>query len=218
VLGVLLAYFAPSFFSPATLGPVTPHLITLALIMILFHGGMEMDLAKAFGQSGRATVLAVTYLATVLAVTYFLLVTAGVTLAARFLLDFDWTSSLLFGPMIAGTSSVVIIPLSRKVGLREDTSLTIALESTITDVLNVVVFFALIAVYYGRSDGLLDTFRTSPLGSASASSSGSSSASRGSPSSTESAATSTHTSRRSRSRSSSNSVPKHSVAAASCPS
>jgi len=209
VLGVLLAYFAPSFFSPATLGPVTPHLITLALIMILFHGGMEMDLAKAFGQSGRATVLAVTY---------FLLVTAGVTLAARFLLDFDWTSSLLFGPMIAGTSSVVIIPLSRKVGLREDTSLTIALESTITDVLNVVVFFALIAVYYGRSDGLLDTFRTSPLGSASASSSGSSSASRGSPSSTESAATSTHTSRRSRSRSSSNSVPKHSVAAASCPS
>ena len=150
VLGILLATFAPAYFSSVTLAPVTPHLITLALIMILFHGGMEMDLGKAFGQSGRATLLAVTY---------FLLVTAGVTLAARFFLNYDWTSSLLFGPMIAGTSSVVIIPLARKVGLREDTSLTISLESTITDVLNIVVFFALIAIYYGRSDGLLDTFQ-----------------------------------------------------------
>ncbi|HEV8594590.1 MAG TPA: cation:proton antiporter [Thermoplasmata archaeon] len=145
ILGPVLGIF-----DSATLGPVTPHLITLALIMILFHGGLDMDLARAFGQSGRATALAVGY---------FLLVTAGVALAAHFLLGFDWTGSLLFGPMIAGTSSVVIIPLARKLGLREETSTTIALESTITDILNIVVFFALIDVYFGRSAGVIETFR-----------------------------------------------------------
>ena len=141
VLGIL---------SITALDPVRPHLIVLALIMILFHGGMEMDLVRAFGQSGRATVLAVVY---------FLLVTAGVAITARFLLGFDWTVSLLFGPMIAGTSSVVIIPLSQKLGLRDETATTIALESTITDILNIVVFFALVDIYYGRSVGLVETFR-----------------------------------------------------------
>ena len=138
------------FFSPADLAPVTPYLITLALIMTLFHGGMEMNLVRALGQSGRATVLAVAY---------FLLVTAGVAIAAHLLLGFDWTGSLLFGPMIAGTSSVVIIPLSQRVGLREETATTIALESTITDILNIVAFFALVEVYFGRNVGLVQTFR-----------------------------------------------------------
>jgi len=149
LLGVALGPIL-GFFSSTALEPVTPYLITLALIMILFHGGMEMDLGRAFGQSGRATVLAVAY---------FLLVTAGVAIAARFLLGFDWTASLLFGPMIGGTSSVVIIPLSQKLGLRAETATTIALESTITDILNIVVFFAIVDVYFGRSVGLVQTFR-----------------------------------------------------------
>ncbi len=152
VLGVVLGLLGAwvPFFAPGTLAPVTPYLTTLALIMILFHGGMEMNLVRAFGSSGRATLLAILY---------FVLVTVGVAVAARFLLGFDWTGSLLFGPMIAGTSSVVIIPLAARVGLREDTSTTIALESTITDILNIVVFFALVDVYYGRSTGLLETGR-----------------------------------------------------------
>jgi len=149
LLGVVLGPIL-SVLSSTALTPVAPFLITLALIMILFHGGMEMDLVRAFGQSGRATVLAVVY---------FLLVTVGVAIAGRFLLGFDWTASLLFGPMIAGTSSVVIIPLSQKLGLRPETATTIALESTITDVLNIVVFFALVDVYFGRSVGLVQTFR-----------------------------------------------------------
>lgn len=133
MFGVLLGPVA-GIFTREMLEPVTPHLIALALIMILFHGGMEMSLSRVFAQSGRAVVLAVVY---------FLLVAAAVGLAGRSLLGLGWVESFLFGPMIAGTSSVVIIPLSTRIGLREETSTTLSIESTITDVLNIVVFLTL---------------------------------------------------------------------------
>jgi cell volume regulation protein A len=137
-------------FDRQTLTPVTPHLITLSLIIILFHGGMEMDLAAVFSQSARAALLAALY---------FVFVSIGVTVAARYLLGLGWIQSAMFGPIIAGTSSVVIIPLAQRIGLRKETSLTIALESTITDVLNIVAFFALLELYLGVTVGLPDALR-----------------------------------------------------------
>ena len=49
-----------------------------------------------------------------LAVTYFALVTTVIAIFARFALDMGWIPALMFGPMIVGTSSIVIIPLSRR--------------------------------------------------------------------------------------------------------
>lgn len=146
LLGMLLGP-GLSVLSPPALAAITPHLVALALIMILFHGGMKLDVVHALGQSGRATVLSVAY---------FLLVTTGVALAARFLLGFDWISSLLFGPMIAGTSSVVSTPLAQRLGLRKETAGAVSHESTITDVLNIVVFFALVEVSLSMSVNLAE--------------------------------------------------------------
>ena len=54
---------------------------------------------------------------------------------------------------------MVIIPLAQRISLRKETSLTIALESTITDVLNIVAFFALLELYLGVTVGLPDALR-----------------------------------------------------------
>lgn len=137
IFGVILGPVL-KIFSKETLAPVTPYLVTLSLMMILFYGGMEMNLSKVFSQSGRAALLAVTYL---------VFVTVVIAVLATYIFSMTWIEALLFGPMIAGTSSIVIIPLAKKLVLRQETSITISLESTITDVLNIVVFFALLAFF-----------------------------------------------------------------------
>jgi cell volume regulation protein A len=133
-------------FSKDDLVPITPYLIELSLIMILFYGGMDMNLSKVVKQSGRAALLAVMY---------FILVTIAVSSIAKFLFNIDWILALMFGPMIAGTSSVVIIPLSKKMKISEETALTLSLESTITDALNIVFFFSLLGLYLSGSLNVL---------------------------------------------------------------
>jgi cell volume regulation protein A len=144
-LGIILGPVL-GIFSKNQLAPVAPYLIELSLMMILFYGGMEMDLSKVLGQSGRAAVLAFTY---------FVFVTIAVSFVAMFLLNINWIQALMFGPMIAGTSSIVIIPLCQKLCISEETSLTLSLESTITDVLNIVFFFAILGLHLSGSLNLL---------------------------------------------------------------
>ena len=134
IFGVVLGPVL-NFFSRETLIPTTPYIATLSFIMILFYGGMEMDISRVFKQSGRAVLLALTY---------FIFVTVVMAIFTKFIFNMRWIQALMFGPMIAGTSSVVIIPLSNKLQLKEETSLTLSLESTVTDVLNVVFFFSIL--------------------------------------------------------------------------
>jgi cell volume regulation protein A len=146
ILGII---FGPilGIISKSDLVPITPYLIELSLMMILFYGGMEMDLSKVLKQSGRATLLAVAY---------FVFVTVTVSFVAKLLFNIDWIQAIMFGPMIAGTSSIVIIPLSKKLNISEETSLTLSLESTITDSLNIVFFLSILALYLSGSFDLLN--------------------------------------------------------------
>ena len=133
VLGPILMWV-----SPEEVDPVTPFLTTLTLMMILFEGGLNMDIYKAISQSLRAAALAVLYVVAA---------TAFVTLFARFFLGFRWLEALMLGPMTAGTSSVVIIPLVSKLGINKEVGVTLSLESTITDILNIVLVLTILQTY-----------------------------------------------------------------------
>jgi Na+:H+ antiporter len=153
LLGIIMGPVL-GLFSKNDLVPVTPYLVELALIMILFYAGMDMNITKVIKRSGRATILAVTY---------FVLVTIAVSTVAKFLLNIDWLLALMFGPMIAGTSSIVVIPLCKKLIKNEETAMTLSLESTITDVLNIVFFFSVLRLYLSGNFSLL-TFTENLLG------------------------------------------------------
>ncbi|MDH5495499.1 MAG: cation:proton antiporter, partial [Candidatus Bathyarchaeota archaeon] len=101
LIGIILGPVL-QMFSPADVDPFTPFLTTLTLMMILFEGGLNMDIYKVISQSFRAAILAILYIVSA---------AAFVTLFAHFLLGFQWLEALMLGPMTAGTSSVVIIPL-----------------------------------------------------------------------------------------------------------
>jgi cell volume regulation protein A len=150
LIGILLGPVL-NVFAPTDLDPITPFLTTLTLMMILFEGGLSMDIYRVVSQSFRAALLAILYVASA---------TAFVTLFAHFLLGFEWVEALMLGPITTGTSSVVIIPLVSKLNLNKEVGVTLSLESTITDVLNIVLVLAILQTY---STGFVDiqlTFAT----------------------------------------------------------
>lgn len=118
---------------------LVPFVTTLALIMVLFYGGLEMSIKEVITKSSRAFLLAALY---------FAFVTAASALLARQLFGLSWVQSLMLGPMIAGTSSIVIVPLISKLnGAKSGPGALLTVESTVTDVLNIVFFFALLQAY-----------------------------------------------------------------------
>lgn len=147
LIGIILGPMF-SVFSPADVDPITPFLTTLTLMMILFEGGLNMDIYKAVSQSFRAAILAILYVVSA---------AAFVTLFAQLFLGLQPLEALMLGPMTAGTSSVVIIPLVSKLGVNKEVEITLSLESTITDVLNIVLVLAILQTYVS---GLVDIQQT----------------------------------------------------------
>ncbi len=110
----------------------------LALILILFDGGLALkfrDLTSSASQAG------------VMAVTGFLVTTLVVGSTVHYLLDVPWTSAFILGSILGGTSAIVVLPsLAHMKTERRSTGPILGLESALTDVLVVVVSFTLISI------------------------------------------------------------------------
>jgi len=137
LIGIILGPLLGVFLRDEML-PMTPLLTTLTLMMILFEGGLNMEIYKVLSQSLRATILAVLYVLTAM---------AFVTVFGYFVLRLGWLEALLLGSMTAGTSSVVIIPLVAKLKINTEVGVTLSLESTVTDVLNIVLALTFLQMY-----------------------------------------------------------------------
>lgn len=116
--------------TPADFGKVGPVFTTLALVIILFEGGIHLNLRQL--AAAAADTIAVT------------IVTAALTALllahlANLLLPLDFPSASLVGLMLSGTSAVVVVPLVRALGLTGRAGTVLFLESALTDVL-VIVF------------------------------------------------------------------------------
>lgn len=120
---------------PADFGKVGPVFTTLALIIILFEGGIHLNV-RALG-SAAADTLTVT-LAT-MAVTVLLL-----SHLADLLLPIDFATALFVGTVLGGTSSAVVVPLLRVLRPSPVPSTVLFLESALTDVLVIVLALALL--------------------------------------------------------------------------
>ena len=120
---------------PADFGKVGAVFTTLALIIILFEGGIHLNV-RALG-SAAADTLTVT-LAT-MAVTVLLL-----SHVADLLLPIDFATALFVGTVLGGTSSAVVVPLLRVLKPSAVPSTVLFLESALTDVLVIVLALGLL--------------------------------------------------------------------------
>ena len=125
LFGVLLG---PIFqlFAHEELLAITPYFAALALIIILFDGGLNMDIREAVRNSPRALVLAIT------GFTLNVLVTAAI---CKYLLGWRLLNGLLLGSIVGGGSSIIVIALIRKLKVTEKIETVLSLESILTDVL-----------------------------------------------------------------------------------
>ena len=141
ILGPLITLIEPTFTRESLMG-LAPYLAALAIIFILFDGGMKMNIYQIFSESPRAVLLATLG---------FTLSTLTITLLMMFAAGFPPRYALLFGTINGGSSSIAVISLAHKIKVSEKTSIILSLESAMTDVLCIVVSLAVLAMITGAN-------------------------------------------------------------------
>lgn len=123
------------------LGPITgvvngadfqnaaPFFGTVALILILFEGGLEIDLFEALGQAKAALILGLSH---------FILSVAGVFTVAVFAFNLSPSIAIFYGFVLGGTSPAVILPVLQNLKLESRGHALFSLETVVTEVLTVV--------------------------------------------------------------------------------
>jgi NhaP-type Na+/H+ or K+/H+ antiporter len=136
--GIVLLLAAGVVLGPDLLGIVRPEslggglqmLVGFAVAVILFEGGMNLNLRRL-----RREALSIRRLAT-----WGALVTAvGGALAARFLLDWSWTLSTLFGTLVIVTGPTVINPLLRRIRVNTNLATVLEAEGVLVDAIGAIV-------------------------------------------------------------------------------
>ncbi len=125
IMGPIFGYLSPEDF-----GKTGALLSTLALVVILYEGGLHLtakELTQGFLTSAGLAVLgflSITILAGLVA-----------TIAGQ-----PFHVALLLGLGIGSTSSAVVIPMVKPLSIKSNTKTILSLESAITDVLAIVIF------------------------------------------------------------------------------
>jgi cell volume regulation protein A len=136
ILGLLLGPITGLIASDSIMN-LAPYLAALALVFILFDGGMAMNIYRVFSESPRAAVLAfVGFGISVITTTLFMNFIVIPSMPILY--------SVLFGTIFGGSSSIAIISLASRIKVSEKCSTILSLESAITDILCIV--FSLIVI------------------------------------------------------------------------
>ncbi len=134
VLGILVGPVL-GIAKPSDFGAVGPVFATVTLVIILFEGGLGLDLRVVVRSLAGATGLTLlNFAATFLAV---------MPIAHAFL-GFTWLQAATLSALLGGTSSAVVIPLVQGLNVGKDTRAVLSLESALSDVLVIVVALGLI--------------------------------------------------------------------------
>jgi len=138
ILGILVGPIT-GLVNTGSIMELAPYLAALALVFILFDGGMSMNIYRVFSESPRAVILAATGFAmSVVTVTLFMMYIVVPTAPPLF--------SLLFGTIYGGSSGIAVVSLVNKIKPSEKCSTILSLESAISDILQIIFSLAIIEI------------------------------------------------------------------------
>jgi NhaP-type Na+/H+ or K+/H+ antiporter len=135
---VLIGYFCGPVFGlidPSDLGKVGAVLSTVALVVILYEGGLELHGRDLLKSSLPALIMAAAGFFSVVA----LASGAAFALALQ-----EWTTSILFGLALGCVSAAIVIPMVKQLTISKDTKTMLTLESAFTDVITIVIFLVIV--------------------------------------------------------------------------
>lgn len=130
VIGPVLGIVSPDDF-----GKVGPIFTTIALVVILFEGGLELSI-ESLRTSFRATMF-------ITVLSYFLALVL-ITTVAFFLTELTLQTSLFVGAVLAGPAPSIVIPLVRQIRLSNTGKTTLMLEASFGEALCIVVALAVL--------------------------------------------------------------------------
>lgn len=142
-VGIAIGPFGLGWVTPEHFGAVGPVMTAIALIVILFEGGLGTSLESlAKAAVGTASIT---------------LVTSAVTIGLIAIIAHDhlggWMPALLAGAVLSGTSSAVVMPMISALALNAKARTILSLESALTDVTCIVLTVGLLdAALRGEPD------------------------------------------------------------------
>lgn len=141
IAGVLLGPDVTGLVLPAQLGEGIHMLVGFAVAVILFEGGMNLDLRRL-----RAEALPIRRLVT----TGALITAAGATLAAHFLMGWEWRLATLFGTLVIVTGPTVVTPLLRRLRVKEPVNTILHAEGVLIDPIGAIIAVVALEVLYAE--------------------------------------------------------------------
>ena len=134
LVGPILQLVDPS--SIELLKGISPLFASLALIVLLFEGGLHLNFYRVITQLSKATGF------TMLVFT----LSMGFTALVMSLLGWPIMYGLLLGAITGGISSAIVIPIINKTNATPETKTLVTLESALTDAIVVIVALAILEI------------------------------------------------------------------------
>ncbi|MCB2203369.1 cation:proton antiporter [bacterium] len=114
---------------------IAPYFGTMALLIILFEGGLELDIITVVRQAPKATVLALGV---------FIVSVVLVMLFGIYVMELSTLNSLLLAAVLGATSPAICIPVVQGLSVRDEIKTIVKLESALGDVLLIVSVLLLV--------------------------------------------------------------------------
>ena len=143
ILGVIIGPVL-GIIQPEVVIEVVPYFAALALIIIMFDGGLNLEIKS---------MVKTAHFASVLSIIGFVISVGIVTGLAHYWLEWSWIESILLGSIVGGSSSAIVFGLVRNLHISGEAKSMLSFESALTDILATIVAFVLFeAVLAGSLD------------------------------------------------------------------
>lgn len=143
ILGVIIGPVL-GLIQPDVIIEIVPYFAAIALIIIMFDGGLNLDLRSMAKTAHFAVILSVVGFA----------ISVGIVAAlAHFGFDWEWLDSILLGSIVGGSSSAIVFGLVRNLKISDKAKSLLSFESALTDILATIVAFVMFgAIVVGTLD------------------------------------------------------------------
>jgi NhaP-type Na+/H+ or K+/H+ antiporter len=128
--GALLGPDGANLIRPSTLGDALPAVVGFGVAVILFEGGMRLELTVLREQAvpiRRLVTIGVIFSA------------AGGAIACRLFMGWEWQLCALFGTLVIVTGPTVVTPLVRRIGLHKNIGTILEAEGVFVDAIGATI-------------------------------------------------------------------------------
>ena len=133
VLGIIIGPVL-GIIQPAAVLEIVPYFAAVALIIIMFDGGLNLHIGK---------VLKTAHFAVILVLVGFAISVGIVASLAHYGLGWEGIDSILLGSIVGGSSSIIVFGLVQKIRISDDAKSMLSFESALTDIFAVIIAFVL---------------------------------------------------------------------------